>query len=219
MKPLSRLSHCPHFLLAYGVRLSIAAPLGVALFSASSIASAIAPPSNPDRLLPIAQNQSEHQSKASGVSAPSTPSKSSGHNEHSDPSERERHNPHSMGDGESNEHHSHGHSSLEVDASQSIPQVSIAIQVDSVSGWNLEITTTDFELTGATVGQASSFTQGHAHLYANGEKIARVYGNWYHIPHLPSGDVVVEVVLNSNQHQTLTHNGLPIAASTVVTVP
>lgn len=112
----------------------------------------------------------------------------------------------------------HGHSSIEVDATLPIPQVAIAIAPDSASGWNLEIITTDFELTGATAGQTNSPDQGHAHLYANGVKIARVYGTWYHIPSLPSGEVDLEVVLNSNQHQTLIHNGEPIAASTTIVI-
>ncbi|TAF52160.1 MAG: hypothetical protein EAZ61_08795 [Oscillatoriales cyanobacterium] len=122
------------------------------------------------------------------------------------------------GDDHGDDHgENHGHSSIEVDASQPIPNVAIAIHPDSASGWNLEIITSNFELTGATAGQANSSDQGHAHLYANGVKIARVYGNWYHIPTLPSGEVELELVLNSNQHQTLTHNGLPIAASTTIT--
>jgi len=198
----NRLSGYARRLSAYGMRLSIAAPLVIASIGVPSVSSAIAQPPSTQMLPTIGQNHSNSESKESG---------------HSGHGEMEHHDTDGMS--ESGEHQSHGHNSLEVDASQPIPQVSIAIEADSAKGWNLEIITSDFELTGATAGQAHSPGQGHAHLYANGEKIARVYGNWYHIPHLPSGEVVLEVVLNSNQHQALTHNGLPIAASTVVTVP
>lgn len=113
------------------------------------------------------------------------------------------------------DHHSHG--AIEVDAALPIPQVTINVTPDSASGWNLEIITTDFELNGATTGETNSPNQGHAHLYANGVKIARVYGRWYHIPTLPSGEVELEVVLNSNQHQTLMYDGEPIAALIAIT--
>ncbi|NJN60803.1 MAG: hypothetical protein HC795_04065 [Coleofasciculaceae cyanobacterium RL_1_1] len=126
---------------------------------------------------------------------------------------------HDMHDDEMSGDHGdhHGHGAIEVDAALPIPQVAINVTPDSASGWNLEVITTNFELNGATTGEVSRPNQGHAHLYANGVKIARLYGRWYHIPTLPSGEVELEVVLNSNQHQTLMYDGEPIAALIAIT--
>jgi hypothetical protein len=126
---------------------------------------------------------------------------------------------HDMHDGEMPSDHGdhHRHGAIEIDPTLPIPQVTINVTPDSASGWNLEIVTTNFELNGATVGGANNSNQGHVHLYANGVKIARLYGRWYHIPTLPSGEVELEVVLNSNQHQTLMYDGEPIAASIAIT--
>ena len=44
--------------------------------------------------------------------------------------------------------------------------------------------------------------EGHAHVYVDGEKIARLYGPWLHIPSLSPG-AVVEVTLNANDHRPL----------------
>jgi hypothetical protein len=220
MNVSSRVSQLSRMLSACGLRLTIAVPL---LIAALHISGANAQP--PIATLPtIAHNHGDSESDESdhdGMHDDEMDHDESDHDgmhddemdhgeyDHGDMNHQDMHG----------EHESHGHSSIEVDATQPIPQVSIAIVADSASGWNLEITTTNFEFSGATVGQANSPNQGHAHLYANGEKIARVYGNWYHIPQLPSGEVTLEVVLNSNQHQALTYNGTPIAAAEVVTIP
>jgi hypothetical protein len=194
----------------WGLRLTIAAPLVMA-----SLLSVTARPLGAESYPVIAHNHgsSDHHEPEDG---------SDMHDMHDgDMHDSDMHDMHDMQHDEMHdEMHDghHGHSSIEVDATLPIPQVAIAIAPDSASGWNLEIITTDFELTGATAGQANSPDQGHAHLYANGVKIARVYGNWYHIPTLPTGEVDLEVVLNSNQHQTLIHNGEPIAASTTIVI-
>ena len=55
--------------------------------------------------------------------------------------------------------------------------------------------------------------EGHSHLYVDGEKRARIYGQWLHVPDLGSGSHDVKVTLNANDHGVLTVNGQPIAAS------
>jgi hypothetical protein len=42
---------------------------------------------------------------------------------------------------------------------------------------------------------------GHAHLYVDGQKIARLYGNWFHISELPKDAKSLEIILNSNNHR------------------
>ena len=42
---------------------------------------------------------------------------------------------------------------------------------------------------------------GHAHLYIDGQKIARIYSNWHHIKEIPAGAKELTVTLNSNEHK------------------
>ncbi|MGD1900651.1 MAG: hypothetical protein ACFB9N_00215 [Geitlerinemataceae cyanobacterium] len=123
------------------------------------------------------------------------------------------HSGHGHGD-----HGGHHHGTLEVSADMPAPTLAIAIEPDTVSGWNLELITENFELTGDMVGDTNMDGEGHAHVYANGIKLARVYGNWFHIPELPAGEVELRVTLNSNQHQELTLNGETIEATATVMV-
>jgi hypothetical protein len=58
---------------------------------------------------------------------------------------------------------------------------------------------------------------GHAHLYVDGVKIARLYGPYFHIPDLPVGDHEISVNLSSNDHSYYLVEGDKIAARTTVT--
>jgi hypothetical protein len=113
----------------------------------------------------------------------------------------------------------HHHGMMEVPTGLPIPSVAIQVYPDPVSGWNLEIQTTNFRFAPENVNQANQPNQGHGHLYINGEKVSRVYGSWLHLPELPSGRNQITVGLNANNHATLTHNGSPIDSTVVVEVP
>ena len=54
--------------------------------------------------------------------------------------------------------------------------------------------------------------EGHAHLYLDGQKIARVYGEWYHLPKL-EGDHELRVTLNTNDHQDYAVKGEVVGAT------
>ena len=90
------------------------------------------------------------------------------------------------------------------------PSLQARVARDPVSGWNLEIVTENFAFAPGAAGLASIPGEGHAHVYLNGEKIARVYGNWYHIASAPSGDILLRVSLNDNAHHPLYLDGEPI---------
>jgi len=126
----------------------------------------------------------------------------------------------SHGDGHGDSHSDHSHpGSIEVPAGQSVPTVTLTVEPDPVSGWNLHIQTENWAFAPEQVNQTSLPTEGHAHLYVNGEKVTRIYSQWYHLPSLPPGEHRLTVGLNANGHETLTHNGEPIEASVTVTVP
>jgi len=106
---------------------------------------------------------------------------------------------------------------LEVPASDA-PGVSIMLKPDPMAGYNLHTTVENFAFSPEGASLADVPGQGHAHVYINGEKLGRLYGEWLHIASLPKGDVTVEVTLNSNDHRPLAIDGKPISASTTLTV-
>ncbi len=140
--------------------------------------------------------------------------------------EEEHHNE-AHGDGHSTDDlsqtgHGHGgmhHGSLEIPEGQPVPQVTLTVEPDSMAGWNLQVETTNFAFAPERVNQESVATEGHAHLFINGEKITRLYGAWHYLPSLPAGEHELRVELNGNGHETLTAEGLPIEATVNIEVP
>ena len=95
------------------------------------------------------------------------------------------------------------------------PTLNVEIFPDPVSGWNLNIQTTDFTFSPESAGLEHVVGEGHAHVYANGVKLGRVYGDWIHLA-LPEGEVEVMVTLNANDHSPLAVGDTPIQASVTV---
>jgi hypothetical protein len=113
----------------------------------------------------------------------------------------------------------HGHGRLEIPADAAAPQVAITLSPDALRGWNLHVQVEHFQFAPGPDAPLDAFDQGHAHLYINGEKVTRLYGPWYYLPTLPSGDVEVRVTLNTNDHRDLYVNDVAIAATTRIQVP
>ena len=113
----------------------------------------------------------------------------------------------------------HSHAALEIPAGQPIPKVTLKVHPDPDRGWNLELQVENFSFAPERIGLSSLPSEGHAHLYINGEKIGRLYGAWHHLPSLPPGRHTLKVNLNANDHRTLMNQGEEIAASVMVEVP
>ena len=92
------------------------------------------------------------------------------------------------------------------------PEIAIDLTSDPIEGYNLQVRTRNFTFTPKAAGLGDVPGEGHAHVYVNGEKLGRLYGEWMHIPRLPQGEVIVSVTLNSNTHSPLTVGGAPITA-------
>ncbi|AFZ47481.1 hypothetical protein Cyast_1519 [Cyanobacterium stanieri PCC 7202] len=114
-----------------------------------------------------------------------------------------------------NEHHHH-HTSIDVSDHNLIPRVQIEVLEDAMKGWNVKISTENFDFVPDTVNQESSINQGHGHLYINGEKITRIYGNWHYISELPKGENEIKITLNTNLHEELIYQGEIIGDRTVI---
>jgi uncharacterized Zn-binding protein involved in type VI secretion len=126
--------------------------------------------------------------------------------------------PHSPGAHGASSSGMHTHSQVTIPTGQAVPTVTLNAQPDAKSGWNLNVGVTNFKFAPERVNQTSTTTEGHAHLYVNGKKVARLYGNWYHLESLPLGKNTVIVTLNTNKHEDLIYQGKPIQASTEITV-
>lgn len=85
------------------------------------------------------------------------------------------------------------------------------------AGWNLRVITTNFTLTPERIGTDHIPGEGHGHVYLNGVKQARIYGEWYHIASVPEGDVELRVTLNANDHSALAVGDTPLEM--VMTLP
>lgn len=95
------------------------------------------------------------------------------------------------------------------------PTLAITLEPDPVSGWNLHVDTVNFRFAPESAGAAHVPGDGHAHVYVDGVKIARLYGPWMHIAALPPG-ATVEVTLNANDHRPLAVHGHLLSATVKV---
>ena len=107
---------------------------------------------------------------------------------------------------------------LSLPAGPDAPTLDLRIEKDPVGGWNLKIETGNFRFAPEAVNGAPAANQGHAHVYVDGEKLARVYAPWFHLGALPRGRHVISVSLNANDHRPLAVDGTPLEASRTVTV-
>ena len=116
---------------------------------------------------------------------------------------------------ENGRHHEHG-SSVEVAEGVPVPTIAIEVSEDPVEGWNLRVLTTDFEIVPENVSTAHVDGEGHMHLYIDGEKVSRLYGEWHHIGPLAPGEHEVRVELSANDHSTMAVDGDIIDATAVI---
>ena len=113
----------------------------------------------------------------------------------------------------------HAHAMTEVDSTLPVPTVSIETSKDSKDGYNIHLVTEHFRFTPELVNNDPVQGEGHAHIYVNGEKIARLYGDWFNLSSddMQSGENVIEVTLNANDHSEWVIDGQHIADSTSLT--
>ena len=107
------------------------------------------------------------------------------------------------------------HGELEVPA-EGAPEIAMTVTKDAMAGWNLTLETANFVFAPASVNSANIANTGHAHLYVNGVKMARLYAPVFHIPDLPPGQHEITVSLSSNDHSFYVTNGTRIEARATV---
>lgn len=121
----------------------------------------------------------------------------------------------------------HSHRPIPVPEGTAVPKLSLRLYRDSMSGFNLYLDLANFvmrapprdlfmwEMMSAHFDLESGHLVGHAHLYINGEKIQRLYGNTVHIPAslLTAGINQLSVSLNNHGHLHWTKDKRQILAT------
>lgn len=111
-----------------------------------------------------------------------------------------------------------GHQIRNVDADDA-PSFELDIEPDPHGGWNIHIDAADFEFTPEQVNGDAAGGRGHAHVYVDDTKFARVYSEYYYLPAsaVPGGEHTVMVTLNADDHSSWAVDGEPITAQAAVT--
>lgn len=107
---------------------------------------------------------------------------------------------------------SHDHDAMVDLPVDGAPSLAVQLMADPVSGWNLHVQTEAFRFAPEHAGGPHVPREGHAHVYVDGVKIARLYGNWMHLAELPEA-ATVAVTLNSNDHKMLSVAGEVLRAT------
>ncbi len=97
--------------------------------------------------------------------------------------------------------------------------VQITAESDGKAGVNVSIVTEGFRFAPELVDQPHTTGAGHAHIYADGVKLGRVFASEHHIAELPPGDHEIRVSLNANDHRELEYGGKKVESVVTVTVP
>ncbi len=110
------------------------------------------------------------------------------------------------------------HPVLDVPEGLPVPSVSVRVYPDAMDGFNVLLETTDFRFAPESVGQPAVANAGHAHLYVNGEKAARLYAPWHHLSGklLRDGVNRLEVELSANDHSVWGAAGEPVGADLLI---
>ena len=129
------------------------------------------------------------------------------------------------GDGDGHAHGGDSHGNMaamshdEAIALEDAVSVALEADVDDDGGVNVRILTDNWRWSPENVNGAHIAGEGHAHIYADGVKLNRVYGPRYHIGGLEAGEREIRVTLNANSHNELRVNGEPLEAALTVNVP
>ncbi len=99
------------------------------------------------------------------------------------------------------------------------PEITMQVEPSEDGTWKVRIATAHFTFDPETPEPVHTPGHGHGHLYLNGLKLQRLYGESATIGELPSGTHQVMVSLNTNTHMAyVAADGVPVRAATIITV-
>ena len=116
-------------------------------------------------------------------------------------------------------HEHHAHAQMTVSGDTPAPSLSVAAIPDTKDGFNLHVMTEHFRFSPEGVNGNVLQNEGHAHIYINDDKIARLYGDWFHLGAdlFSPGSNEIKVTLNANDHSEWAVAGESISQTVTVT--
>jgi len=99
------------------------------------------------------------------------------------------------------------------------PSVALEVVPDAGDGYLVRLEVDRFAFAPESVYGSHVPGEGHAHLYVDGQQIARLYAPVYHLPELPPGTHSVAVTLSTNDHRLYMQDGEVIRSEVEVAVP
>jgi len=107
-------------------------------------------------------------------------------------------------------HNKHEHNRIVRVAQDNAPTLAVSVKPMHGAHWVLELETGNFVFAEAHQDGPHVMGEGHAHLYINGEKIARLFSTEFRLPDLPPGKHEIVVGLYSNDHAAYAIEGKPV---------
>ncbi|MEM7125994.1 MAG: DoxX family membrane protein [Chloroflexota bacterium] len=114
----------------------------------------------------------------------------------------------------------HGIKTFDLSNAGAVPEFTlIEVVEETPDSYDLHVNIANWTFTPEKIGQETVATEGHGHVFVNGAKVGRLYGDWYHLGELKPGVNQIVVTLNGNDHSDFVIDGQIIGAETTVTVP
>ncbi|WP_147803538.1 hypothetical protein [Alkalicoccus halolimnae] len=112
---------------------------------------------------------------------------------------------------------SHDHGEIDIPAEEeNVPAVDGEIVEKADGTHEIRINTEHFSFVRSSEKNAG-YHEGHAHIYVNGEKESRLYGERYQLGQMKEEALEITVSLYTNDHRALMHEEKPI--ETTMTYP
>ncbi|MEX2515173.1 MAG: hypothetical protein WD335_03520 [Candidatus Paceibacterota bacterium] len=115
----------------------------------------------------------------------------------------------------------HAHSHGETVGADATNPPELTIESARISGGNnvdISVSWENFTMAPENADGEHVDGEGHLHVYVDGHKIGRMYGQWYHVFALNPGEHEIEVSATTNDHKIYIVDGQPVAATTSVTI-
>jgi hypothetical protein len=95
--------------------------------------------------------------------------------------------------------------------------MTMTVSKDASDGWNIFLDIDNFTFDPKMESDPEAPNTGHAHIYVDGIKMARLYSPYFHLADMTPGQHEIIVALSSNDHAYYTVQGNRIEARAMVT--
>jgi hypothetical protein len=102
------------------------------------------------------------------------------------------------------------------------PKANLEVEKDPTGGFNVHVVTSNFVWRPEKASKEHVLGEGHAHVYLDGQKIMRIYNEWFHLNTYQfsshSGEQILSVEFVGNDHAPYTTQGVPVGSERVISV-